>query len=62
MVGLGDALDLGVRDEEGPLVSNGITGRSECLSQRPETQTLGMLQVWSGERMRRLGELGSSCQ
>ena len=55
-------MDLGVRDEEGPLVSNGITGRSECLSQRPETQTLGMLQVWSGERMRRLGELGSSCQ
>ena len=44
-------MDLGVRDKEGPLVSNGIIGRSQCSSQRPETETLGMLQVWSAEGM-----------
>lgn len=51
MVGLGDALDLGMRDKEGPLVFNGIIGRSQCPFQRPKTEMLGMLQVWSGEGM-----------
>ena len=51
MVGLGDALDLEMRYKEGPLVSNGIIGRSQCLSQRSETEMRGMLQVWSGEGM-----------
>ena len=30
MVGLGDALDLGVRNKEVSLVSIGIIGRSQC--------------------------------
>ena len=55
MVGLGDALDLGVRDKEGSLVSNGIIGRSQCPCQRPETETLEMLQVCSWEGMSEVG-------